>query len=60
LPEVNLTPFQPAAYLPQEIDPQLLSRPHLITGAGELRQWLEAMRVDGVERRRGLVASTRR
>lgn len=35
----------PTAYLPQDIDPQLLSRPHVIASADELRQWLERVRV---------------
>jgi len=50
----------PTAYLPQDIDLQLLSRSHVITSADELRQWLEQGVRVGVEPRRGLVASTRR
>ena len=37
----------PTAYLPQDIDAELLSRSHVITSADDLRQWLEARRVGG-------------
>lgn len=37
----------PTAYLPQDIDPQLLSQSHVINSADALREWLEAMRAGG-------------